>query len=58
LVISACAELAKRIVNHGSAFLASEDDSPKHTVDNFFMVQPKAEEEKVLKARKTLVVVG
>jgi hypothetical protein len=58
LVISACAELAKRIVNRGSAISPSEDDGPKHTVDNFFMVQPKAEEEKVLRARKTLVVVG
>ena len=54
-VISACAELAKRLVRGES--LAAEG-SKVARVDKFFSVQEKAKDKELSKVGKTLVIVG
>ena len=54
-VISACAELAKRLVS-GQGIAAAEDD--KGTVSNWLTLIPKSETKACAKPANTLVLVG
>jgi DNA cross-link repair 1A protein len=54
-VISACAELAKRLVS-GQGIAAAEDD--KGTVSNWLTLIPKSETKACAKPANTLILVG
>jgi DNA cross-link repair 1A protein len=57
LVIAACVELAKRMVEQGTA-VSPTDNNPQRAVDGFFTVQTKQSEDVKPKQRKVLVVMG
>lgn len=58
-VISACAELAKRVVNGGPVHDDSTDGMKNGKVDNWFKaVEKPKEKEDIKKQGRTLVVVG